>query len=177
MKAIERLYKYLTSKGIKPGTFEKDMQLSQGYLGKMYRRKADMGEGIILQIIEHCPELNLIWLMTGKGEMTQNHVSENIAEAGHSLDSDFYKVSLEERKEEIAEKDKEIARLNILIGRYEERLANFQQGKSYATTHGGSVPHDDLGECAGAPSEVHGLPLSSQGTGESLNPQPAGTDE
>lgn len=69
MKAIQRLYEYLELKGIKPGTFERQIQLSQGYLSKMYSRNADMGEGIILQIIENCPEINLMWLMTGRGNM------------------------------------------------------------------------------------------------------------
>lgn len=82
MKAIERLYKYLELRDIKPGTFEKQIHLSQGYLGKMYKRKADMGEGIILQIIENCPEINPLWLLTGQGEILE---SESLSKEDESL--------------------------------------------------------------------------------------------
>lgn len=176
MKAIERLYEYLESKDIKPGTFEKQIQLSQGYLGKMYKRKADMGEGIILQIIENCPEINLLWLMTGKGEMTREPLPENCSLDVCSPDTEFYKALSEERKEEIKDKEREIARLNILVGRYEERLTNFQSGNDLVTPHGVSVSFDRPRDNPGG-STMQELPISSQGTGDPLSPHSANPDE
>lgn len=69
MKAIDRLYKYLEFKGLKPGTFEKIVGLSNGYLGKQFKRGADLGEGILMKIIENCPEVNPDWLIMGSGTM------------------------------------------------------------------------------------------------------------
>jgi len=69
MKAIERIYQYIDYKGIKPLPFEKKIGLSNGYLGKQIKRNADLGEGIILRIIENCPDINPLWLLTGEGEM------------------------------------------------------------------------------------------------------------
>lgn len=175
MKAIERLYEYLESRGIKPGTFEKQIHLSQGYLGKMYRRKADMGEGIILQIIENCPEIDLLWLMTGKGEMTQEPLPENCSMSVCSPDTEFYKALSEERKTEIQNKEKEIARLNILVGRYEERLTNFQPRKDIDAPHGVPLPFDDPRDKG--TSAMQELPISPQGSSDPLGSYPTNPDE
>ena len=69
MKAIERLYKYIDYKGVKPSPFEKEIGLSNGYLGKQLNRKADLGEGILIKIIENCPEISPEWLLMGKEPM------------------------------------------------------------------------------------------------------------
>lgn len=69
MKTIERLYQYFDFKGIKPTRFEKDFGLGNGYLGKQFSRKADIGTTILETIIDNCPDLNLEWLITGAGSM------------------------------------------------------------------------------------------------------------
>ena len=69
MKAIERLLQYIEYKGFNKRTFEIDNGLSNGYLGKQLSRNADLGEGILIKILENCPDLNPEWLLTGKGEM------------------------------------------------------------------------------------------------------------
>ena len=73
-KAIDRFYQYLNHKSIKPVSFEKTAGLSNGYLGKQLKRSADLGETIILKIIENCPDLDLIWFLTGKGEMLNSKI-------------------------------------------------------------------------------------------------------
>jgi len=74
MKSIERLHIYIEYKGLKPTPFGTSIGLSNGYLGKMKKRNADLGEGVLLKIIENCPDLSIEWLMIGKGEMIKNHI-------------------------------------------------------------------------------------------------------
>jgi hypothetical protein len=74
MKAIQRLYKYIDYKGVKPAPFEKEIGLSNGYLGKQLNRNADLGEGILIKVIENCPEINPEWLLTGKGSMLKSEI-------------------------------------------------------------------------------------------------------
>ena len=77
MKIIDRVFQYIDYKGIKPIPFEKKIGLSNGYLGKQQKRNADLGEGIILKIVENCPEINPYWLLTGQGEMLNTKSEKN----------------------------------------------------------------------------------------------------
>lgn len=69
MKAIQRLFQYFEFKQIKPTRFEKDFGLSNGYLCIQLKRGADIGSTILETIIENCIDLDITWLITGKGQM------------------------------------------------------------------------------------------------------------
>lgn len=69
MKAIDRLYQYIESKGFKPTSFEKNIGLSSGYLSIQRKRSADLGESILNKVLDNCHDINPVWLVSGKGEM------------------------------------------------------------------------------------------------------------
>ena len=69
MTVIERFFEYLDKKGLKHTPIEKELGLSNGYLGKMLKRKGTIGDEVLQKIFSFFPELNIIWLMTGNGEM------------------------------------------------------------------------------------------------------------
>ena len=69
MKSIERLMQCIDYKGISKRAFEVDNDLSNGYLWKQLSRNADLGEGVLIKILENCPDLSPEWLFTGKGQM------------------------------------------------------------------------------------------------------------
>lgn len=78
-KAIDRLYTYMDSKGIKPAQAERGFSLSNGYLSKQKKRGGDLGESVLLLILENSPDLSPEWLLTGEGEMlrdSQGHTME-----------------------------------------------------------------------------------------------------
>ena len=81
MKAIDRLYIYLESQGIKPTIFEREVGFSSGYLSNMRKRKADLGESSLNKVIENCHLLSLEWLLTGNGDM----LKQNIVKTGKKL--------------------------------------------------------------------------------------------
>lgn len=72
MKAIGRLYQYFEFKGIRPTRFEKDLGFSNGYFSIQMRREADIGTSILEKITENCRDLNLYWLISGKGNMIKD---------------------------------------------------------------------------------------------------------
>ncbi len=69
MKAISRILNYIDYKGVSVSQFEKDTNLSNGYIGKMEKRNADIGEGVFIKILENCPDLSEKWLLIGEGNM------------------------------------------------------------------------------------------------------------
>lgn len=79
MKIIDRIFEYIDYKGITAAQFERNNSLSNGYLGTQRKRSSDLGESIILRIINNCPDIDVEWLVTGKGEMLKSAASHTIA--------------------------------------------------------------------------------------------------
>lgn len=74
MSIQERISQFIENKGVTPYKFCKDVGFSMGYLDK----RGAIGTDKYLKIIEHYPELNPEWLLTGKGEMLKNEVARAI---------------------------------------------------------------------------------------------------
>lgn len=72
MRIIDRLYQYLHFHAISAYAFERACDLSNGYLGKQFRGKGTMGSEVLLKIQECFPDLNIHWLLTGKGRMIRH---------------------------------------------------------------------------------------------------------
>lgn len=127
MKAINRLYQYIDFKSIKAIPFEKKIGLSNGYLGKQLKRNADLGESILMKIIENCPDLNPEWLLTGDGSMIKKEQSEvlTLNEPSENY-GDNYKDTAQERYETIKN-------LNKYIKTLEDKIDALQSDKSYKT--------------------------------------------
>ena len=84
MKSIDRLFQYFDYKGIKPTRFEKEYGLSNGYLTQQLKRNADIGESILIKIINNCQDINPGWLLTGEGEMLKQIQQEQAPGQPHS---------------------------------------------------------------------------------------------
>lgn len=124
MKAIERLYKYLEFKGIKPTVFERDSGISSGYLSKQFNRKADIGESILVLITENCPEINPLWLLLGQGEMLDSNQSSAsvIQPMSDTLLYNMYKEEKTENKALI----EQIGQLKERLRIQEEKIVGLQ---------------------------------------------------
>lgn len=94
MKAIERLYQYMEYKGLKPTALEKEIGLSNGYLGVQRKRNADMGEGVFLKIIDNCRDINSSWLLTGEGNMLRSESEKENIPVAHPSDSPMEGIPL-----------------------------------------------------------------------------------
>ncbi|MEA4916373.1 helix-turn-helix transcriptional regulator [Proteiniphilum sp.] len=66
MEFIERLKLFIKSKGLGQTKFEELVGFSRGYISKV---KTSIGADKLSNIVEVFPDLNLDWLITGKGKM------------------------------------------------------------------------------------------------------------
>ena len=76
-RPIDRLNTYLAVKNINPYTAEKKLDISNGYIRNQLIRKGQMGTELLLKITNTFIDLNLYWLVSGKGEMLLKFNLEN----------------------------------------------------------------------------------------------------
>jgi hypothetical protein len=66
MDAKEKILQFIKEKGLTNAEFERNSKLSNGYVNNL---KGSIGTDKISQIVSYYSDLNLEWLITGKGEM------------------------------------------------------------------------------------------------------------
>ncbi|MEN6619432.1 MAG: hypothetical protein ABFC28_08060 [Rikenellaceae bacterium] len=114
----ERIVKYLDYKGIKLSRFYAETDLKRGLLDsdKLYQSISDM---FVARIVEIYSDLNIEWLVTGKGEMlkcSEHIVTEKKEEVCQSTQNQNILLSMIEKK------DNKIEELSKKIGRLEHEL-------------------------------------------------------
>ena len=75
MRLIERLNNYREYHGIPVANFEKHCELANGYLSKQLKAKGSVGSDILEKIGQHCPDLSMEWLITGRGKMIKTNTT------------------------------------------------------------------------------------------------------
>lgn len=73
MSVKERLKNYIKHIGISIIDFEKSINVSNGYVNSISK---GIGNDKISLIVENYPNLNLDWLLTGKGDMLRTDIEE-----------------------------------------------------------------------------------------------------
>ncbi|OYZ02877.1 MAG: hypothetical protein B7Y37_00065 [Sphingobacteriia bacterium 28-36-52] len=111
MRIIDRLYQYLHFHALSAYAFERICNLSNGYLGKQFRGKGTMGSDVLLKIQACFPDLNIHWLLTGKGRMIRHALPDTLElqEAGDPLQLLYQKITLLEKS--LADKEELIVLL------------------------------------------------------------------
>ncbi len=127
MKPIERIAMYLQFRTISPHAFEKKIELSNGYFSKQLRHLGSVGSDILIKIYLAYPELDILWILTGEGQMLRSESSnypvskqQIVEDYTHKYSTDNKKLKRLENdfdKLQIALKDKE-----KIIGLYEFML-------------------------------------------------------
>lgn len=68
-RKIDRLDKYMAVKKLNDNKMAISTGLSNGVIGKSRNEGRDLSTATIDKIIKAHPDLNMVWLMTGEGEM------------------------------------------------------------------------------------------------------------
>lgn len=73
MSTKERLKKFIKHEGLTISSFEKRINVSNGYVNNISK---GVGEDILKNILENFSNLNTEWLLTGKGEMLKSETPQ-----------------------------------------------------------------------------------------------------
>jgi hypothetical protein len=72
MRLIDRLNAYLQQQQISAYAFEHSCGISNGYLSKQLKGKGAVGSDILEKVKQVYPDLSIVWLVTGRGQMQVN---------------------------------------------------------------------------------------------------------
>ena len=139
MKPIERIAMYLKFRNINPHSFEKKIKLSNGYFSKQLRHLGSVGSDILIKVHEHYPDLNILWVLIGEGQMICENWVEDHAHAGQFASN----YMMENGKLKLLEEDLEKMQFVLkdkekIISLYEFMLNNNTLSATIAETATGS---------------------------------------
>lgn len=95
MRIIDRLDKYIESKGINDNQVTVSSGLSVGLLGKARQGKSDIGKKSIDKILNIYQDLNKTWLLTGEGEMLLDFTKGITGGKNPDIDREFNEINNE----------------------------------------------------------------------------------
>lgn len=68
-KTIHRIMLLIKHLGISARQFDISIGTANGYILRMQKNNASVGSDVIERIVKLYPQVNLVWLITGKGKM------------------------------------------------------------------------------------------------------------
>jgi hypothetical protein len=110
MKPIERIAVFLHFKSISPHSFERNIHLSNGYYAKQLKNLGSVGSDILIKIHDHFPDLNILWVLTGEGQM----ILEDASKVNNAILDDF-SFRYESENKKIKSMESDLEKLNTLI--------------------------------------------------------------
>ena len=111
MRTIDRLIQYMQLRKITAYSLEKNCKVANGYLKKQQKGKGSIGSDILERIHANYFDLNLEWLLTGKGKMLND-------------ESDDLSLHMVREERQTYNKDEIIASLSKRIALLEAALAD-----------------------------------------------------
>lgn len=110
MKPIERIAVFLHFKSISPHSFERNIHLSNGYYAKQLKNLGSVGSDILIKIHDYFPDLNILWVLTGEGQM----ILEDASKVNNAILDDF-SFRYESENKKIKSMESDLEKLNTLI--------------------------------------------------------------
>jgi len=68
-KTINRIMQLVSALNMSARQFDMSIGTANGYILRMQKNNASVGSDVIERIVKEYPQINLVWLITGKGEM------------------------------------------------------------------------------------------------------------
>ena len=68
-KTVHRIIELISELKLSARQFDISIGTANGYILRMQKNNASVGSDVIERIIKEYPQVNLVWLITGKGDM------------------------------------------------------------------------------------------------------------
>jgi hypothetical protein len=128
MSVKDRLKKFVKYSNLTVKAFEISINVSNGYVNNMSK---SIGIDKLELVLEKYSNLNLEWLITGKGEMIKSTGLNAAAEQTEIFEKSAPAIKLDTKDELIMMQKKEINRLEKEISRLEIELADCLEQKKH----------------------------------------------
>jgi hypothetical protein len=139
MKPIERIAMYLQFRAITPHSFERKIHLSNGYFSKQSKNLGSVGSDILVKIHESYPELSMLWVLTGEGQMIHD---EEIPNSNQISKVNEFSNRYETENRKLKSLESDVEKLSVLvkdkdkiIGLYEFMLNGNNKSSTIADTY------------------------------------------
>lgn len=123
---IERLKLFIENQGISISAFEQRISASDGMIRRAIKNNTDIQSKWLFEMSDNFPDLNLEWLITGKGPMLKSDSGNTVNISEEKLISNLIKegkvMYCSEHDRQIKYKDAVIAELNQEIGKLKTLL-------------------------------------------------------
>lgn len=83
-RRIDRLEKYMITKGLNDNQVTKECGLSVGLINQAKKGKSDLGGKAVEKILSKYQDLSRVWLLTGEGSMLTSSSDTSIVNGDHS---------------------------------------------------------------------------------------------
>ncbi|OUR91991.1 hypothetical protein A9Q87_09320 [Flavobacteriales bacterium 34_180_T64] len=101
-KTIHRIIQFINHLDLSARQFDISIGSANGYTLRMQKNNASVGSDVIERIVTKYPQINLIWLITGKGDMfiedASNSEVRSKSEIESYINSELNKKWSEEKK-------------------------------------------------------------------------------
>ncbi|MDB9961240.1 hypothetical protein OAD62_04010 [Oceanihabitans sp.] len=86
-KTIHRIMLLIKYLGISARQFDISIGTANGYILRMQKNNASVGSDVIERIVKLYPQVNLVWLITGKGDMLIPDETDTISEPDQAIEA------------------------------------------------------------------------------------------
>jgi hypothetical protein len=121
---VKRLREFINKQGISVRSFEQKISASDGMIRRAITNNTDIQCKWIVNIADNYPQLNLEWLLTGKGQMLKEVQPVKEEKGAETVPTqqifELLKQRLEEKDKQITEKDKQITTLTETLKKYDK---------------------------------------------------------
>lgn len=124
----ERLKQLIHSLDMSVNAFEKDLGLGTGTIAKTIAGKKALGTDILKKIVFKYPEINLNWLITGRGEMQVTIEAMNNPKV--NADYDVLLQNLVKSAEYINELKSQVSELRYLVSLQRDEIERLSKSKA-----------------------------------------------